>query len=207
MSKTLVNHNEYFVESKKALQVAREREIEERSKLKTEELLELAKKHKEKAKTPEEYEELGKLEKDLSMKIKFNQYYIPAVPPEHTEKLKKNAEVEHQAASKKLSELKSQLKSKIDYLENEVAPLVDGIKKLEQMMSIPEQINIILDTDIGEKAPLTMEGRLRYYYSKYDNSQTGRAVAELDKLIHRLRVIQGNEEVENTTKAKRKGDK
>lgn len=207
MPKTLVNQNDYFIESKKALQIARDREKDETSKLKTGDLLKLVKKHMESAKTPEEYEELESLEKELNKKIKFNQYYIPAVPSEHTEKLKKNAEAEHQAASKKLSELKSQLKSKIDYLENEVAPLVDGIKKLEQMMNIPEQINVILDSDIGEKAPIRLEGKLRYYYSKYDNSQSGRAVAELDNLIKRLRSLQGNREVENTTKAKRKGDK
>lgn len=202
-----INENEYFVESKKALEIAKEREKAEKAKLNTADLLELTKKHKELAKTPEEYEELDNLEKELRMKIKFNQYHVPAVPPEYAEKIRRNAEVEKSEASKKLDELKVQLKTKIDYLENEVAPLVDDIRKLEQMMNIPDQINIVLDSDIGEKTVIPMSGRLQIFNPKYDGRASVRAVTEMNKLIQRLKDVQGNVTVEDKPKTKRKGDK
>lgn len=198
-----INENKYFVESKKALEIAKEREKAEKAKLKTTDLLKLTRKHKETAKTPEEYKELEILEKELRMKVKFNQYHVPAVPPEHVEKIRRNAEVEQSKASKKLDELKVQLKSKIDYLESEVIPLVEDIKEMEQMMNIPNQIEIILDADIGEKAPVTMSSRLKTF--KFDGHEAEKTLIETKKLVKRLKSVQGNVVAKNTTK--KKGDK
>jgi hypothetical protein len=186
----VIDETQYFVESKKAIQIVLENERLLGSKLKVRDKLRLVKESKEHTKSLEEYEALEKQEKELERKIRFNQFSEPAVPVEHREKLKRNAAAEQLEADKKLNELKAELKERIEYLESEVMPLVDSIMKLENMRKIPDQVDMVLNAEIGETVPFPVYYRLQVLRQTPDETQAGKAMKDLDKVVTALKAIQ-----------------
>lgn len=186
----LIDENQYFVESKKAVQIVLEREQELGSKLKIQDKLRLVKEQKENTKSIEEYEELEKLEKELERKIRFNQRTEPAVPAEHREKLKRNAAAEQLQADEKLNELKSELKERVEHLEVEIIPLLLSINKLERMKKIPDQIHALLNFEIGEGAPIPASYRIKALTSTRDETQSRKALDGLENVIKTLKKIE-----------------
>ncbi len=185
-----IDENQYFVESKKAIQIVLNKEQYLAKQMPTADKLRLLKEHKESTKSPEEYEDLEKLEKELEKKIRFNQLTEPAVPEEYRETLKRNAVVEKLEVDNKLNELKAELKDRIEYLENELVPLIDNIRQLEKMSKIPNQIDAILDLTIGEGAPVTANYRLQLLTQTNDETQAGEAQQALSKVIKSLKKIE-----------------
>lgn len=181
----VIDENQFFVESKKAIQVVLEKDELLRKQMKIAEKHQLVKEHMKKASSLEEFEELKKLEKEL----RFMKTIEPAVPEEYREKIKRNAVVEQLEVSEKLNELKAQLKDQIEYLENELVPLIDNIRKLEKLGKIPDQINAILDLTIGEEAPFTAKYRLQVLKPSYDETKAGEAIQALNDVIRSLEKI------------------
>jgi hypothetical protein len=186
----LIDETQYFAESKKAIQLVLENEKLLGSKVGLRDKLRLVKESKEHTKSLEEYEALEKQEKELERKIRFNQFTEPAVPVEHREKLKRNAVTEQLEADKKLNELKAELKERIEYLESEVIPLVDSIMKLESMRKIPDQVDMVLNAELGETVPFPLSYRLRVLNQTPDETQAGKALKDLDKVVKALKRIE-----------------
>lgn len=185
-----IDENQYFVESKKAIQIVLEKEALLGKQLKTTERLELVKKYKELAKTDEEYDELEKQERSLGRKIKFNQLNEPAIPEEHKEKVKRNVAVEQLAFDEKLNELKLKLQDQVEHMEKEVLPLLTSIAKLESMKGIPDQIQIIADAEIGEEVPIKLDYRLKLLRTTPEGTRAGVAQKGLTKVLKVLEQIQ-----------------
>lgn len=190
MGKTkIIDEKKLFVESKKAIQIAIEREKILGKKMRTTDKLELVRDHKVKTKSPDEYEALETLEKELERKLRFNQLNESAVPEEHKEKVKRNAAVELQEVNELLNESILQLKSRYEYLEDEVIPLITNIEKLERLAVIPVQIKAVVDGEIGENTVFSMQHIIRQQnYSKYAeiakniNAQLNKAIKDMKRL-------------------------
>ncbi|MCM3637732.1 hypothetical protein M3152_08355 [Sporosarcina luteola] len=181
-----INVNDYFIESKKAIQLVLDREQELEKKIKSYDLLQLIKNQKEKAKTPEEYEFLEQEEKKLANKIRFNQLTEPAVPAEHREKIQRNLKVEELQRVEKLNELKGQLTEQIGYMKETLIPLLNSINELEAMEEVSNQIDIILDAEIGEKAVMPVSQRLKPFSKKEYRPRAGIALQDVQKAADEL---------------------
>lgn len=189
-TKTLVDRNKYFIESRKVLQMILENEERLGKQMKLEDKLQLVKEHRKSTTVREEYEELTKLEQELENKIRFNQFNEPAIPEEHHEKVKRNVYVEQLELDEKANELKLQLKERIEYLESEVLPLLSSIEQLEKMMGIPYQIEAMLGTEIGEKAPYPARYILNTLAPSNDEIQSNKAINSLNSTIDALKKVQ-----------------
>ena len=121
----LIDSNDYYVESRKAIDIALAKEDKFHKELTPEERLEVYKRHLKDTNNQEEYMTLKALKDDLEMKIKFNDTTEPVVPEDAQEKIRKNLEIEQRAAVEKTNELKAQLSELIDAFEKEVIPLVN----------------------------------------------------------------------------------
>jgi hypothetical protein len=187
---TLINENDYFVESKKAIQVVLQHEKRLEKEMKPADKLQLVKERKDETKIPEEFEELEKLEKELERKIRFNQTRVPAIPEKYRKTVKKNAVAEELEVNNKLNELKGELKEKIEYLETEVLPLIDAINKLEAMKGIPKQIDTFLEAEMGEGAPVSMSYVSRILTVSNNEAQSGKAIKKLKGVIDSLKKIE-----------------
>ncbi|PLR79703.1 hypothetical protein CVD25_06485 [Bacillus canaveralius] len=187
---TSIDENQYFAESKKAIQIVLEKEKLLQKQLKAVDKLQLVKEFKKETRSAAQYDELEKQERELERKIRFNRLMESAVPEEHKEKIKRNSAAEQLEVDNKLNELKAQLNEQIDHLENDLFPLLDNIRKLERMKMIPDQINIILESDIGENAVIPVENRVRRLNVSYNETQSGQAFNDLVKLIGSLRKIE-----------------
>ncbi|RYI25084.1 hypothetical protein EVU96_25050 [Bacillus infantis] len=186
----VIDPNDFFVESKKAIQVVLSKEELQRKQMKIADKLELVRKSKAHPESLEAYEKLQTLEKELEMKIRFNKYNEAAVPEEYREVVKRNVAVEQLKVAEKANELKAQLKDHIEYLESKVVPLLQSIKELEKLKRIPDQIDIILDGEIGEKVPLPVSYRVKMINAGRDETLSGKVLVDLDKAIKSLKQIE-----------------
>jgi hypothetical protein len=182
----LIDENQYFVESKKAILVVLQNEELLKKQMKPAEKLELVKEYKKKTQSIEEYEKYEKIEKEL----RFKKTKVPAVPEEHRKTIKKNAVTEELAVNEKLNEMKGELKEKIEYLEAEVLPLVEAINKLEGMKGIPNQIDALLKAEMGEGVPIEVSQLIKVYHFSNNEVQSAKAIRELKEAVKSLEKIE-----------------
>ncbi|MFD2118161.1 hypothetical protein ACFSTH_11695 [Paenibacillus yanchengensis] len=193
----LIDVGKYFAESKKVIQIAIEREKLLGKKMPITDKLRLIRDYKKKTNSPDEYEALETLEKELDKKLRFNQLNEPAVPDEYKEKVKRNAVVELQEVNKLLNEFKAQLRFHYKYIENEVVPLIANIEKLERLKAIPVQIEAIIDEEIGENAVFKIENTIREL-SHSKNMRISKSInSYLSKAIKSMQEIEFAEEFKN----------
>ncbi|MBP1944634.1 hypothetical protein [Cytobacillus luteolus] len=186
----LIDENQYFVESKKVIQLVLDTERNLEKQLKLADKLQLVKQQKSETRSPAEYEELEKLEKELERKIRFDQFNAPAVPKEHKEKVKKNVVVEQLEVDEKLNELKAELKGRIEVLEQELLPLIEGIEKLEDLKRIPNRIDLLLVSEIGERVAIPCSYAMNLVAPSNNQSQSSVAAKDLKKVIQALKKIE-----------------
>lgn len=187
---TLIDENQYFVESKKAIQIVLEKESSLEKQLGLREKLQLVKEHKKNTTSPEEYDELEKLEKDLEKKIRFKQFKTPAIPEERKETVKRNVVAEELQVNEKLNELKAELKERITYLENDLLPLIENIHTLERIKGIPHKIDTILNAEIGEGVSFPVRYVLNVQTQSNDELQSKIALKTLKKVLGSLKKIE-----------------
>ncbi|APH07214.1 hypothetical protein A9C19_20735 (plasmid) [Bacillus weihaiensis] len=186
----LIDENQYFVESNKVIQVVLDNESLSEKKLKAADKLQLVKEQKTHTTSPEEYEELEMLEKELERKIRFNQLKYPAVPEDLRETVKRNAAVEQLEVDNTLNELKAELKDRVEYLESELLPLLDNIRKLESLKKVPDQIDFILKAEMGEGVSIPVSLMLRTLSPSNNEGQAGKALKDLNKTVASLKKIE-----------------
>lgn len=148
----LIDTNNYFVESRKAIQIALEKERDLYNQIPKEEKLRLLRKRKAETNSVEEYEAIEIMEKQLEKEIKFNGP-VPLVPDEYKDVIKKNVEIEAAEYTEKLNELRKELKIQLPYLQDVVLPLLINIHELKKMKNVPSDVEFILDSQfIGQTA-------------------------------------------------------
>lgn len=184
-----VNKEDYFKESKKLIQVVMDREEYASKRVTAKEELELVRQQQEKTKSPGEYEKLAKREKELELKIRFNNFREPAIPLEHQKTAKRNVAVEQLEASERLNELKAQLNERIEYVENDLIPLLKGIRELEGMMNIPNQVETMITSEIGEGVPIPLSARMKMFSRSHNETKSGQAYTQLFALVNTLKEI------------------
>lgn len=184
-----VNKEDYFKESKKLIQVVMDREEYASKRVTAKEELELVRQQQEETKSPDEYEELAKRKKELELKIRFNNFREPAIPVEHQKTAQRNVTVEQLEATERLNELKAQLNERIEYVESDLMPLLKGIRELESMMKIPDQIEAMITSEIGEGVPIPLYARMRMYARSHNETKSGQAYNHLLSLSKALREI------------------
>ncbi|NMO97460.1 hypothetical protein [Paenibacillus lemnae] len=192
----LIDANDYCVESRKAIQIVLERERTLGKKLKIRDRLELVRKHKNHAKSPDELEALEALEKQLERRIRFKQINERAIPEEHKEKVLRNAAVELQEANKMSDDLKAQISSRYKHLEDEVIPLIASIGDLERIKGAPMQVNFIIDYEIGEDTVFKVENIIR----QLGHSQCEKLANDIN--FHLRKAIEGMKKLERTAGSK-----
>lgn len=195
-----IDENKYFAESKKAIQIAVENERLLGKKMPTVDKLQLARDYKKNTKEPNEYKELEKLEKELEMKIRFNQLNEPAVPEEQQEKIRKNVDIEEQELNKVLNELKAQLRLHYKYVEDEIIPLIVNIEKLEQLSAVPSQIKLLLKAVIGENTAFKVEGLMRGQNYSSNATVARNLIHSLEKSINRMQALEVPYEIKDGEK-------
>ena len=159
----LIDSNDYYVESRKAIDIALAKEDKFNKDLTPEERLEVYKRHLKTTNNQEEYMTLKALKDALELKIKFNDTTEPVVPEDAHEKIRKNLEIEQRAAVEKTNELKEQLSKLIDSFEKEVISLVIAIEEMETLKVIPGKIDAILSHEFTEKHFLGgIKGRFKH---------------------------------------------
>ncbi len=184
-----VNKEDYFKESKKLIAVVVDREEKLTRSVSVADELKLVRQRKEETTSPDEYEELTKREKELELKIRFNNFREPAIPVEHQKMAKRNAATEQLEASERLNELKAQLNERIEYVENDLVPLLKGIRELETMMSIPNKVDAMIDSEVGEGVPIPLSYRLNLIARSYNETKSGQAYEQLIALTSTLKEI------------------
>lgn len=155
----LINPEEYFVESRKAVQIALEKEEYLHNEMPMQNKLDYLKKRKKETNSAEEYEAIEALEKKIEKDIKFN-YQIPLVPEEYKDVIKRNAEIEAAEFDKKLTELKKELKDQLPYLQNVLLPLVINIQELDKLKVFSHNVDIILNHEFRENQAFRAQSRV-----------------------------------------------
>lgn len=155
----LIDVNAYYVESKKAVDIALAKDERFRKELTPEERLEIYTRYLKETNDPKEYQALKLLKDELEMKIKFNDTAKPVVPDDAQEKIKRNLEIEQQAAVEKTNELKAQLSNLIAEFEREALPLIKAVGEMESLQVIPTQIDVILSHQLRFKNEISIQGR------------------------------------------------
>lgn len=164
----LIDSKDYYVESRKAIDIALAKEDEFKKKLTSKERLKVYYRHLEETKDQEEFKILKVLKDDLEMKIKFHDTYEPVIPKADQGKIIKNLEIEQRAVIEKANELKGQLSKLLDAFESEAIPLLIAIDDLEVLLHTPHNIDIILshrfeeETDNITSFRISLSGRLKY---------------------------------------------
>ncbi|MEK3856582.1 hypothetical protein [Cytobacillus sp. FSL H8-0458] len=194
MEKTsFIDPNNYFVESKKAIQIVLENEQTLSKQMGIEEKHQLVSSYLKTASNPDEYDALEKLEKELKRKIQFRQFNEPAVPNEYREKVSRNVAIEQSEVNQKLAELVGQLNHHYKHLEKEVLPLIKNIETLERLSLMPVKIDVLLNGEIGENTVFKIEYLLKQLnYSRFGDI----ANSTLDNL---RKAIDGMQKLESTT--------
>lgn len=168
----LIDSNDYYVESRKAIDIALAKCEQFSKRLTPGERLEVYKRHMKDTKDQEEYKTLKTLKDELEMKIKFHDTYEPVVPKDDQDKIIQNLEIEQRVLIEKTNELKVQLTEVLDAFEKEAIPLLMAIDELELLEYVPFNIDVILSHELREKFDHSMTGRLTM--TGMSKSQAGR---------------------------------
>lgn len=155
----LIDSNAYYVESRKAINIALAKDARFRQELEPKEILEIYTRYMKDTKDPQEYKVLKGLKEELEMKIKFNDTAEPVVPDDALERIKRNLEIEQQAAVEKTNELKAQLSDLIAEFEREALPLIKAVGEMESLQVIPTQIDVILSHQLRFKHESSVQAR------------------------------------------------
>lgn len=174
----LINPEQYFVESRKAVQIALEKERSYYNEMPKQTKLNLLRQRKKETNSIEEYEAIEVLEKQLEKEIKFN-HPIPLVPEEYKETIARNLTVEQAEFNSKLAELKVELKNQLPYLQNVLLPLLINIHELGKLNVVPMNIDFILDFEILDGTGLRAESRV----FKISNNYKSQSTIKVEKVI------------------------
>ena len=183
----LIDSNAYYVESKKAIDIAMAKDIRFRQKLDPKERLEIYTRYMKETTDSKEYRVLKDLKDDLEMKIKFNDTAEPVVPEEDQEKIKRNVEIEQQAAVEKTNELKAQLSDLLADFEKEALPLIKVIGEMEDLQVIPSKIDAILSHELREKFDFSLQAQFSYQRLNVNDGRAREAQKQLEDSISYLR--------------------
>jgi hypothetical protein len=156
---TLIDSKDYYVESRKAIDIALAKENQFMKKLDPEERLEVYNRYLKETKDQKEYLAVKALKDELEIKIKFHDTAEPTVPKADQAKIIRNLEIEQRAVIEKANELKVQLSKLLDTFEKEAIPLLVAIDELEVLRYIPNNIDIILSHEFREKWLSSLSGR------------------------------------------------
>lgn len=154
----LINPEKYFVESRKAVQVAIEKEQAFFNGLSKQDKLNLLKIRKEETRSDEEYDAIEASERQLEKEIKFD-HPVPLVPDEYKEMVKRNLDVEESEASEELKKLRKELVNQLPYLQNVLLPLLINIGSLKGVMGISRGVEVILEHSLQESFREIHSGR------------------------------------------------
>lgn len=155
----IIDTNAYYVESRKAVNIALAKDARFRLELEPKELLEIYTRYLKETKNPQEYKVIKGLKEELEMKIKFNDTAKPVVPEDAQEKIRRNLEIEQQAAVEKTNELKAQLSDLIAEFDREALPLIKAVGEMESLQVIPTQIDVILSHQLRDKHEMGIQAR------------------------------------------------
>lgn len=176
----LIDSKDYYVESRKAIDIALAREDKFNKELSTEERLEVYNRHLETTNNQEEYVTLKALKDALEMKIKFHDTAEPVVPKADQGKIIRNLEIEQRAVIEKANELKTQLSKLLDTFEEEAVPLLKAIDDLETLRFTPRNIDIILSHRFEKESSFSLSGRISLSgRSEYQNYREAEARHQL----------------------------
>lgn len=183
----LIDVNAYYVESRKAVDIALAKDERFRNELTPEERLEIYTRYLKETNDPKEYQALKLLKDELEMKIKFNDTAKPVVPDDAQEKIKRNLEIEQQAAVEKTNELKAQLSDLIAEFEREALPLIKAVGEMEALQGIPTKIDVILSHELREKYDTSVQGRFNNLQVDANSRRVEEARNQLQNSISYLR--------------------
>lgn len=186
----LIDKELYFIETKKAISTALQKEKDLLAQMPLEKKLALVQDHLTKTISSDEYDELINQEKEIFRKIRFNQFTEEAIPSEYKNQIKRNVKVEELEAIEKKNELKAELKPHISYIENEVIPLVTAIHELESMGMIPNKLEMLLNANIGEKEPLPISVRTKMFNLSRGEVNAGKGLNSLLQVVNALKQIE-----------------
>lgn len=158
--KKLIDSKDYYVESRKVIDIALARDDQFRKQLTPEERLEVYKRYMDDTKDQKEYHALKALREELEIKIKFHDTYEPVVPKADQGKIIQNFEIEQRVVIEKINELKAQLSEVLDAFEKETIPLLMAIDELESLEYVPFNIDVILSHELREKWDNSIKSRL-----------------------------------------------
>ncbi|OKL37608.1 hypothetical protein [Domibacillus mangrovi] len=175
----LIEPNSYFVESKKAIHIALDKEKSLLAEMPKQNKLDLLRKRKKDTNSVEEYEKIEELEKQLEKEIKFRKP-IPLVPAEYKETIQRNVEIEAAELNKQLTELRKELKKQLPYLQDVLLPLLVNVHELKKMRNIPNNINAILDFEFLEEGNFVSAN---YLVRKINNNEKNKLVEDLKEII------------------------
>lgn len=185
----LINKDQYFQESKKAIQTVLQEEDKLNKGMNAADKLELVKELKEKTNSEKEFDELEKEQRELEKIIRFQKVPVDAIPKEHQKVVKRNVAVEQLEVDEKLNELKAELANHIEQLEGELLPLLTNINELEKLKCIPHQINLLTNATIGEGAPYPARALVQAVSRSSDEVRSSKALKELNELIGAIKGI------------------
>ncbi len=183
----LIDVNAYYVESRKAVNIALAKDERFRKELTPEERLEVYTRYLKETKDPKEYQALKRLKDELEMKIKFHDTTEPVVPEDAQEKVRKNLEIEMQAAIEKTNELKMQLLDLVTKFEKEAIPLIKAVVEMEALQGIPTKIDVILSHQLREKYDTSIQGRFNNLQVDANSRRVKEARDQLQNSISYLR--------------------
>lgn len=183
----LIDVNAYYVESRKAVDIALAKDERFRKELDPEERLEVYKRYLKETTNPKEYQALKSLKDELEMKIKFHTTAEPVVPEDLQEKIRKNLEIEQQAAIEKTNELKTQLSDLVAKFEREALPLIKAVGEMEALQGIPTKIDVILSHQLREKYDTSIQGRFNNLQVDANSRRVEEARQQLENSISYLR--------------------
>jgi len=185
----IIDVNAYYVESRKAIDIAMAKDIQFRQKLDPKERLEIYTRYMKETTDSKEYRVLKGLKDELEMKIKFHDTAEPVVPEDAQEKVKRNLEIEQQAAVEKTNELKAQLYDLVTKFEKEALPLIKAVVEMEELQGIPTKIEVILSHELREKYDTSMQSRFNSLHVDSNVRQVEEARKQLETSISYLRNI------------------
>lgn len=184
-----VNPQIYFVESEKAIQIAKERQEEVKRELPANYKLTLAKELLEDARSREEYEELTKEIKELELELKYDIGYFPMVPEEHQSKIAFNRVYEEEKLDEELAKQKQLLMQLIDGLESPLVTVLKNIEALENRKIIGKKVDAVLDFNIYTDRVASDFYHLAYLTSSAEQIYAAKANQAAEKFFKELKKI------------------
>lgn len=184
-----VNPKIYFVESEKAIQIAKERQEEVKRELPANYKLTLAKELLEDARSREEYEQLTKEIKELELELKYDKGRFPMVPEEHQSKIAFNRVFEEEKLDEELAKQKQLLMQLIDGLEDSLGTVLTNIEALEKRKIIGKKVDAILDFNIYKDTVSSDFSHLAYLTISAEQINATKANQASKKFFEELKKI------------------